>query len=151
MDIPKIKIVQKINYEKKTVKSEGKKMRKIANRVSLGAVHTHTHTCTFREIRRVANEAALFGVENRLFVALYEGKNKVLEIACFSCRRKFFPVGEIFVQQDYADCKEFLCNCNCLEILAMCFLRGILLKSILKKRYTELMNVSNLTELGGVE
>ena len=58
-------------------------MQKKANRVSLGAVHTHTHTSTFREIRRVANEAALFGVENRLFVALYEGKNKVLEIACF--------------------------------------------------------------------
>ena len=58
-------------------------MQKIANRVSLGAVHTHTHTSTFREIKRVANEAALFGVENRLFVALYEGKNKVLEIACF--------------------------------------------------------------------
>ena len=60
-------------------------MQKTANRVSLGAVHTHTHThtSTFREIRRVANEAALFGVENRLFVALYEGKNKVLEIACF--------------------------------------------------------------------
>ena len=34
---------------------------------SLGAVHTHTHTHTsiFREIRRVANEAALFGVKNR--------------------------------------------------------------------------------------
>ena len=75
----------------------------------------------------------------------------MLEIACFSCRRKFFPVGEIFVQQDYADCKEFLCKCNCLEILAMCFLRGILLKSILKKRYTELMIVSNFAELGGVE
>jgi len=45
--------------------------------------HTHTHTSTFREIRRVANEAALFGVENRLFIALYEEKNKVLEIACF--------------------------------------------------------------------
>jgi len=45
--------------------------------------HTHTHTSTFRGIKRVANEAALFGVENRLFVALYEGKNKVLEIACF--------------------------------------------------------------------
>ena len=73
-------------------------MQKIANRVSLGAVHTHTHTSTFREIRRVANEAALFGVENRLFVALYEGKNKVLEIACFFVRRKFIPVGEIFVQ-----------------------------------------------------
>ena len=59
-------------------------MRKIANRVSLGAVHTHTHTqSTFRKIRRVANEATLFGVKDRLFVALYEGKNKVLEIACF--------------------------------------------------------------------
>ena len=45
--------------------------------------HTHTHTSIFREIRRVANEAALFGVKNRLFVALYEGKNKVLKIACF--------------------------------------------------------------------
>ena len=45
--------------------------------------HTHTHTSTFREIIRVANEAALFGVENRLFVTLYEEKNKVLEIACF--------------------------------------------------------------------
>ena len=44
-------------------------MQKIANRVSLGAVHTHTST--FREIKRVANEAALFGVEDRLFVALY--------------------------------------------------------------------------------
>ena len=52
------------------------------------ALYTHTHTSTFREIRRVANEATLFGVENRLFVALYEGKNKVLEIACFSCRKK---------------------------------------------------------------
>ena len=58
-------------------------MQKIANRVSLGAVHTHTHTSTFRETRRVANEAALFGVEDRLFVALYVEKNKVLEIACF--------------------------------------------------------------------
>ena len=60
-------------------------MQKIANRVSLGAVHTHTHThtCTFKKIIRVANEAALFDVENGLFVALYDGKNKVLEIACF--------------------------------------------------------------------
>ena len=60
-------------------------MQKIANRVSLGAVHTHTHThtSTFREIKRVANEAALYCVEDRLFVALYEEKNKVLEIACF--------------------------------------------------------------------
>ena len=126
-------------------------MQKTANRVSLGAVHTHTHTSTFREIRRVANEAALFGVEDRLFVALYEEKNKVLEIACFSCRRKFIPVGEIFVQQDYADCKEFLCNSHCLEILAMCFLRGILKKIILKKCYTYVRSVSNLAEIGGVE
>ena len=63
-------------------------MQKIGNRVSLGAVHTHTHTSTFREIRRVANEAALFGVKNRLFVALYEEKNKVLEIACFLRAKK---------------------------------------------------------------
>ena len=60
-------------------------MQKRVERESLGAVHTHTHTHTsiFREIRRVANEAALFGVKNRLFVALYEIKNKVLEMACF--------------------------------------------------------------------
>ena len=56
-------------------------MQKRVERESLGAVHTHTSI--FREIRRVANEAALFGVKNRLFVALYEGKNKVLKIACF--------------------------------------------------------------------
>ena len=57
-----------------------------ANRVSLEAVHTHTHTHThtsiFRKINRVANEAALCCVGNRLFVVLEE-KNKVLEIACF--------------------------------------------------------------------
>ena len=113
--------------------------------------HTHTHTSTFREIRRVANEAALFGVENRLFVALYEGKNKVLEIACFLRSRKIISVKLFLVEINYANCKEFLCNYYCLEILAICFLRGILLKSILKKRYTELMIVSNFAELGGVE
>ena len=58
--------------------------------------HTHTHTSTFREIRRVANEAALFGVENRLFVALYEEKNKVLEIACFLRCRKFNLMREFY-------------------------------------------------------
>ena len=125
-------------------------MQKIANRVSLGAVHTHTHTSTFREVRRVANEAALFGIENRLFVALYEGKNKVLEIACFSCRRKFFPVGEIFVQQDYADCKEFLCNSHCLEILAMCFLHAKKL-NIMREFYIIIMTINSLSEIGGVE
>ena len=45
--------------------------------------HTHTHTSIFREIKRVANAAALFGVKNRLFVALHEVKDKVLKIACF--------------------------------------------------------------------
>ena len=65
-------------------------MQKIANRVSLGAVHTHTHThtSTFREIKRVANEATLYCVENRSFVALYEVKNKALEIACFLRAKK---------------------------------------------------------------
>ena len=63
-------------------------MPKTANRVSLGAVHTHTHTCISREIRRVANGATLYCVKNRFFVALYEGKNKVLEIACFLSSRK---------------------------------------------------------------
>ena len=63
-------------------------MPKTANRVSLGAVHTHTHTSTFRKIKRVANEATLYCVENGLFVALYEEKNKVLEIACFLSFKK---------------------------------------------------------------
>ena len=62
-------------------------MQKRVERESLGAVHTHTHTHThtsiFREIKRVANAAALFGVKNRLFVALHEVKDKVLKIACF--------------------------------------------------------------------
>ena len=71
-------------------------MQKIANRVSLGAVHTHTHTSTFREIIRVANEAALFGVENRLFVTLYEEKNKVLEIACFLRAKKLNIMREFY-------------------------------------------------------
>ena len=75
-------------------------MQKIANRVSLGAVHTHTHThtCTFRKIKRVANEAALFGVGDRLFVALYEGKNKVLEIACFLSAKKLILMRKIYTE-----------------------------------------------------
>ena len=44
------------------------------NAESIGVVHTHTHTSTFREIKRVANEATLYCVENRMTVALYEKK-----------------------------------------------------------------------------
>ena len=44
---------------------------------SIGVVHTHTHTSTFREIKRVANEATLYCVENRVTVVLY-GKKIVL-------------------------------------------------------------------------
>ena len=130
-------------------------MQKIANRVSLGAVHTHTHThtSTFREIKRVANETTLYCVEDRLFVALYEVKNKVLEIACFLSSRKIISVKLFFVEINYADYKEFLCNYHCLEILVMCFLRAILRSYILKKFYTELIisrQVKNANQ-GGVE
>ena len=123
-------------------------MQKIANRVSLGAVHTHTHThtSTFREIKRVANEATLYCVENRLFVALYEEKNKVLEIACFLRSRKIISVKLFFVELNYADYKEFLCNYHCLEILVMCFSRC-------RKLYTQLkleMQYENANQ-GGVE
>ena len=44
------------------------------NAENIGAVHTHTHTSTFRRIKRVANEATLYYVENRMTVALYEKK-----------------------------------------------------------------------------
>ena len=44
------------------------------NAESIGVVHTHTHTSTFRKIKRVANEATLYCVENRMTVALYEKK-----------------------------------------------------------------------------
>ena len=125
-------------------------MQKTANRVSLGAVHTHTHTSTFREIKRVANEAALFGVEDRLFVALYEGKNKVLEIACFLSSRKIISVKLFFVEINYADYKEFLCNYHCLEILVMCFLRAKKL-NIMREFYTRIMTINNFAEVGGVE
>ena len=127
-------------------------MQKIANRVSLGAVHTHTHThtSTFREIKRVANEATLYCVENRLFVALYEGKNKVLEIACFLRSRKIISVKLFFVEINYANCKEFLCNYYCLEILAICFCRAKKL-ILMRKFYTEIMTEDNLAKVGGVE
>ena len=64
--------------------------------------HTHTHTSTFREIKRVANEATLYCVENRLFVALYEGKNKVLEIACFSRCRKLNLIQKFYTELQIA-------------------------------------------------
>ena len=129
-------------------------MQKIANRVSLGAVHTHTHThtCTFRKIKRVANEAALYCVENRLFVALYEGKNKVLEIACFLSSKKIIPVELFLVEINYANCKEFLCNYYCLEILAICFLRANFIEYLMEKLfYTNTEFVEDSVKQGGVE
>ena len=71
-------------------------MQKIANRVSLGAVHTHTST--FKKIRRVANKATLYWVVNRLFVALYEEKNKVLKIACFLRAKKLIIVQKFYTE-----------------------------------------------------
>jgi len=131
-------------------------MLKEANRVSLGAVHTHTHThtSTFRKIKRVANEATLFDVKNRLCVVLYLGKNVVLEIACFLSSKKIIPVKLFFVELNYADYKEFLCNYYCLEILVMCFLRclkHIIEKvTLMRKIYTKRINKFNEAEIGGV-
>ena len=124
-------------------------MRNEANRVSLGAVHTHTHTSTFRKIKRVANEATLFGVKNRLCVVLYLGKNVVLEIACFSCCLKILSAKVFLLQQDYADYKEFLCNYYCLEILVMCFLSSKKI-ILMRKSYTRIINKFNEAEIGGV-
>ena len=127
-------------------------MQKIANRVSLGAVHTHTHTCTFRKIKRVANEAALYCVEDRLFVALYEGKNKVLEMAFFLSSKKIIPVELFLVEINYANCKEFLCNYYCLEILEICFLRANFIEYLIKKLfYTNTEFVEDSVKQGGVE
>ena len=44
------------------------------NAETIGVVHTHTHTSTFRKIKRVANKATLYCVKNRITVALYEEK-----------------------------------------------------------------------------
>ncbi|MEE0127584.1 MAG: hypothetical protein UE116_04695 [Clostridia bacterium] len=122
-------------------------MLKEANRVSLGAVHTHTHTSTFRKIKRVANEATLFGVKNRLCVVLYLGKDMVLKIACFSCCLKILSEKEFLLQRDYANYTEFLCNYHCLEILVMCFLSS---KKIIKRSYTNLKLLNKLEKQGGV-
>ena len=123
-------------------------MQNEANRVSLGAVHTHTHTSTFRKIKRVANEATLFGVKNRLCVVLYLGKNVVLEIACFFRALKIMLERIFLLQQDYANYKEFLCNYYCLEILVMCFSCCLKINFI-----TELTNLKLLNKVeiqGGV-
>ena len=72
----------------------------------------------------------------------------MLGIACFSCRKKFIPVEEIFIQQDYADCKEFLCNYHCLEILAMCFLSS---KKLVLMQETYTLITNNTAKVGGVE
>ena len=122
-------------------------MQNEASRVSLGAVHTHTHTSTFRKIKRVANEATLFGVKNRLCVVLYLGKIVVLEIACFSCCLKILSEKEFLLQRDYANYTEFLCNYYCLEILVMCFLSS---KKIIKRSYTNLKLLNKLEKQGGV-
>ena len=58
----------------------------------------HTYISTFIKVRRVANEATLFDVENRLFVALYEEKNKVLEIACFLRAKKLNIMREFYTR-----------------------------------------------------
>ncbi len=122
-------------------------MQNEANRVSLGAVHTHTHTSTFRKIKRVANEATLFGVKNRLCVVLYLGKDMVLKIACFSCCLKILSEKEFLLQRDYANYTEFRCNYHCLEILVMCFLSS---KKIIKRSYTNLKLLNKLEKQGGV-
>ena len=44
------------------------------NAENVGVVHTHTHTSTFNKIKKVANEATLYCVENRMTVALYDKK-----------------------------------------------------------------------------
>ena len=131
-------------------------MQNEASRVSLGAVHTHTHThtSTFRKIKRVANEATLFGVKNRLCVVLYLGKNVVLKIACFLMSKKIISMKLFFVEIDYVDYKEFLCNYHCLEILVICFsccLKIMLISKLnFKTSYTNLKLQNELEIQGGV-
>ena len=89
-------------------------------------------------------------MKNRLCVVLYLGKNVVLKIACFLMSKKIISMKLFFVEIDYADYKEFLCNYHCLEILVMCFLRAKKL-NIMREFYTIIMTISNLAEVGGVE
>ena len=124
-------------------------MQNEANRVSLGAVHTHTHTSTFRKIKRVANEATLFGVKNRLCVVLYLGKNVVLKIACFFRTLEIMLERIFLLQQNYENDTEFFCNYHCLEILVMCFLSSKKI-ILMRKSYTRIINKFNEAEIGGV-
>ena len=129
------------------MKMKSQNNKKKVRQQSLGAVHTHTHTSTFRKIKRVANEATLFGVKNRLCVVLYLGKNVVLEIACFLRIPEIILKRIFLVQRDYANYTEFLCNYYCLEILVMCFLSS---KKIIKRSYTNLKLLNKLEKQGGV-
>ena len=58
------------------------------NAENIGAVHTHTHTSTFREIKRVADEATLYCVANRMTVH-YMRKNSANSISCFLHAKNF--------------------------------------------------------------
>ena len=91
-------------------------------------------------------------MEDRLFVALYEGKNKVLEMAFFLSSKKIIPVELFLVEINYANCKEFLCNYYCLEILEICFLRANFIEYLIKKLfYTNTEFVEDSVKQGGVE
>ena len=48
------------------------KINRSAETIGVVHTHTHTHTGTFNKIKKVANEATLYCVENRMTVALYE-------------------------------------------------------------------------------
>ena len=77
----------------------------------------------------------------------------VLEIACF-LRGLGRRTKKFLLQQDYANYKEFLCNCNYLENLVKCFscyLKHIIDKLILmRKSYTKIITKFNKAEIGGV-
>ena len=54
---------------------------------------------------------------------------------------------KFLLQRDYADYKEFLCNC--LESIVMCFLSSRKL-ILMRKSYTKRINKFNEAEIGGV-
>ena len=87
-------------------------------------------------------------MKNRLCVVLYLGKNVVLKIACFLMSKKIISMKLFFVEIDYADYKEFLCNYYCLEILVICF--SCCLKNLFIKELTNLKLQNELEIQGGV-